>query len=316
MLNLTNKLILTVIVALTGNSAIAKQSQLPGFFVENHGQAAPDIRFIMRRPNGMAYFANNGLTISLAKRSLGINFLNCSPNVILETRENLRAVANFFQGNDSINWRSDVKLFKQLVYRDLWPGVDVIYGTSTAGFKSEFRLAPGAHPAAVRWNYGPDAQIGKDGDGTLIVRMGDEIVREAAPVIYQNILGTRVAVKGEYTIESGGQVGFHVGNYDNTYELVIDPEIVFTSFLGGSGQDAATSVTTDAYGNIIIAGYTSSTTFPTTSTSFQPRLGGSVDAFVAKFNGDGTTLLFCTFLGGMVMIALWLLRLIVSETSI
>ncbi len=105
-------------------------------------------------------------------------------------------------------------------------------------------------------------------------------------------------VAGSYTISSDRSVSFRIGAYDAGRELVIDPVIVFTSLLGGSSQDQASAIAADAYGNMVVAGWTSSTNFPAMAASRQSQFGGSVDAFVAKFGGNGSDLIFCTFLGG------------------
>ena len=316
MLNFKSELILIAIVALAGDSAVARQPQLPGFFVENHGQAPPDVRFVMRRSTGTAYFDHGGVTIELAKSLLSIKFVKSSPDTVLESQQKLRALGNFFQGNNSVNWRSDVGLFEKLVYRDLWPGINAVYATSSEGFKSEFRLKPGSDPRSVRWSYGKEAHVEVEADGTLVVRQGGEIVRETVPVIYQLVRGRKLPISGAYAIDDEGNVGFTIEKYDTTCELVIDPVIIFTSFLGGGGQDAATSVATDALGNIVLVGYTNSTNFPAKSASFQSRIGGSTDAFVAKFGEMEKTYFSAPFLEGAGMIELWVSRWTVPETSI
>jgi hypothetical protein len=293
-----NVLALLGVVALSGGPAAARQPQLPAFFAENHGQAPAGVRFVMRRPTGTAFFSDGGVTIALAGRSLGIRFVGCSPRSVIEGRDKLRAAGNFFEGSDPGKWRSDVPLFGKLVYRELWPGIDAVYSTSSEAFKSEFRVAKGADPGLIHWSYGPRVRVEVESDGSLAVRAGGQVVRETAPVIYQEIGGERVEVKGAYTVAGGGVVGFRLGKYDQSHELVIDPVIVFTSLLGGSSQDEATAVAADPDGNLVVAGWTSSTNFPAMAASQQAQFGGSVDAFVAKFGGNGSYLIFCTFLGG------------------
>jgi len=289
---------LFVIVALSGASALATQPQFPAFFAENHGQAPDSVRFVMRRPTGTAFFSRAGVMIALPETSLDIRFLNCAKQPLLEGRKKLDAVANFFEGSDPGKWQGNVALYQQLVYKELWPGIDAVYSTSKDAFKSEFRVGPGADPSAIRWQYGAPARAQREADGSLQIRAGGQIVREAAPEIYQVVSGERVAVAGSYQVAAGGAVSFQVGPYDRSAELVIDPVIVFTSLLGGSSQDQASGIASDAFGNMVVAGWTSSTNFPVTAASRQPQFGGSVDAFVAKFGGNGSDLIFCTFLGG------------------
>jgi Beta-propeller repeat len=287
-----------LIVALTAVSAVARQPQIPAFFAENRGQAPAHIKFVMRRPTGTAFFSDGGMTIELGGNSLGIRFLNRSQCTAIEGREPLTAVGNFLEGDDPGNWRSGVPLFQKIVYHDLWPGIDAVYTTSTNAFKSEFHVAKGADPNSIHWSYEPNAWVEVDRDGSLLVRSGEQVVRESAPVVYQEIGGRRVAVTGAYSVSPEGVAGFRIGDYDRNHELVIDPVIVFTSLLGGSNQDQASGVASDPDGNMVVVGWTSSTNFPAMTASHQSQFGGSVDAFVAKFGGDGAYLIFCTFLGG------------------
>src|ERR1700688_5028973 len=121
---------LLIVIALSGASALATQPQFPAFFAENHGQAPASVRFIMRRPNGTAFFSSGGVTIALPETSLGIRFLNSAPQPVLEGQEKLSAVANFFEGSDPGKWRGNVALYQKLVYKELWPGIDAVYSTT------------------------------------------------------------------------------------------------------------------------------------------------------------------------------------------
>jgi hypothetical protein len=290
--------ILLLVGAMSGAQALARQAQLPAFFAENHGQAPAGVQFVMTRPSGTAFFERGGVTIELPGSALGVRFIGSSSQTVIEGRQKLAAVANFFEGSEQSKWKSNVPLFEKLVYRDLWPGVDAVYSTSTANFKSEFRVAKGADPKTIRWSYGRGARVRIEPDGSLAVESGGAALREEAPELYQERDGKRVRVPGAYSVAPDGVVSFQIGGYDPKRELVIDPVIVFTSLLGGSSQDEASAVAADTYGNIVVTGWTSSTNFPAMTASHQAQFGGSVDAFVAKFGGNGSDLIFCTFLGG------------------
>jgi hypothetical protein len=281
-------------------SASAGNPPLPSFFVENTGQAPADVKFVLRRTASEAYFSDRSVTLALLGGSLNMSFENSSGRSFLEGREKLSATANFFRGDDQESWRSNVPLYRQIAYRELWPGIDLVYSTSTESFKSEFRVASGGNPESIRWRYGPKARVKVEPDGSLLIESGGQSVRERAPVVYQEAVDGRIAVDGSYEIAPDGSVGFHLGEYDANSELVIDPVIVFTSYLGGSHQDVANAVAADAFGNIVAVGYTTSSNFPATAASLQPQGGLTTNAFVAKFGGNGSHLIFCTFLGGNI----------------
>jgi Beta-propeller repeat len=288
-----------LLIELSLGWAVASQRQLPAYFAENKGQAAADVRFVLRKEGGTASFSGTGIAIDLPSGApLRVHFEKPLPSLVVEGRQKLAAKANFFEGSDRAKWQSGVALYEQIAYRELWPGVEAVYTTSSQYFKSEFRVAKGYDAGVIRWSYGPNSILRVEKDGSLAVRQGEDTVYEAAPEIYQMIGDKRVPVRGEYQVSADGIAGFRLGEYDQDRELVIDPVITFSSLLGGVGQDNGTAIATDAYGNMIIAGWATSSNFPATGAARQRISGGGVDAFVAKFGGSGNNLIFCTYLGG------------------
>ena len=130
---------------------------------------------------------------------------------------------------------------------------------------------------------------------------GDETFFKA-PVSYQLADdGTRIAVESAYIIHEDGSIGFTLGNYDSSRELVIDPILDYTTFVGGTGYDSVAGVAVDDSGNVYITGQTNSTDFPTTAGALSENHaadGGTYDMYVAKLSADGSSLLFSTFIGG------------------
>jgi Beta-propeller repeat len=287
-----------LLLTLAAGGVWASQPQIPAYFAENKGQAPSDVQFVLRKPGGTASFFKNGMAVDLSNGVLKIRFVDSASDVRIEGRNRLGAKANFFEGNDPANWKTGVTLYEQIAYRELWPGVEMVYTAKSNFFKSEFRVAKGYDPAAIRWSYGRDAVVHVEKDGSLAIRQGEETVYEAAPDIYQDINGKRVSVAGSYDISQAGIASFRLGKYDHDRDLVIDPIISFSSLLGGTGQDNGTAIAADAYGDMIVAGWATSSNFPSTGGARQRASGGGVDAFVAKFGGSGSNLVFCTYLGG------------------
>jgi hypothetical protein len=98
-------------------------------------------------------------------------------------------------------------------------------------------------------------------------------------------------------MRADGTVGFHIGAYDRAQPLIIDPVLSYSTYLGGGGMDAATSIAVDGGGSAYVAGWTTSTDLPTVN-PVRAQNGGGVDAFVAKLGPGGNTLIYCTYLGG------------------
>lgn len=74
--------------------------------------------------------------------------------------------------------------------------------------------------------------------------------------------------------------------------------LLYSSFLGGDGEDAATSLVLDPSGNLILGGYTVSDNFPVTSSAYQKKYGGNTDAFVSILNTVKGQLVYSTYFGG------------------
>src|SRR5207244_2829657 len=118
------------------------------------------------------------------------------------------------------------------------------------------------------------------------------------PVIYQEIEGQRREIDGGYILTEKNHVGFRVGRYDSSKPLIIDPTMVYSTFLGGSGDDVAYSIAVDGTGYAYVTGYTLSSDFPTTPRAFDTTHNGAGDVFVTRLNAAGMALVYSTFLGG------------------
>ncbi len=127
-------------------------------------------------------------------------------------------------------------------------------------------------------------------------------VRFQAPVSYQEGASGREGVRSRYVEQADGSIGFELGGYDHSRELVIDPILSYVAFLGGTGYDSGDSIAVDSAGNVYLTGYTRSADFPTTPGPLDGTYAGDGvtqgDMFVSKLSVDGTSLVFSTFIGG------------------
>ncbi len=275
--------------------------QLPGavapvFYASNEGQAGDQTRFVVRTSQLSAELQPAGILFSWRGQQLRLEFTGASRDALIEGRNPMDGRANYFLGNNSSHWITNVPLYGSVQYHGLYPGIDMIYGGSGRQIKSDFIVAPGADPGLIRMRYTGAKSIRLDRDGSLVVSTAQGLLRESAPDLYQWIGGNRVVVDGRFQILPGGELGFAVGPYDPSTALWIDPAVSYSTYIGGSRVENATSTAVDSSSNLYVAGWTESVNFPTASAI--RGFGGFVDAFVMKMNSLGTGLMYATFLGG------------------
>jgi len=96
-------------------------------------------------------------------------------------------------------------------------------------------------------------------------------------------------------------VTFEVGPHDRTRPLVIDPSLVYSTYLGGSANDYGAGIAVDASGNAYVSGGTYSANFPVTPGAYQTQCNDNClasDAFVVELNPSGSALVYSTYIGG------------------
>jgi hypothetical protein len=168
--------------------------------------------------------------------------------------------------------------------------------------KYEFRLRPGARVSDIRLAYRGAQALSIGAGGGLLVHTASGDLKDSRPVSYQLVDGKRRSVESSFLLEGGSRAerfGFHVGSgYDPRRELIIDPGIVYSTFLGGSGFDGGRDIAIDEDGDAYVLGDTLfSDDFPTKPGAFQTRNAGSTDLFVAKLNRTGSDLEYSTYIG-------------------
>ncbi|MCH8267392.1 MAG: SBBP repeat-containing protein, partial [Acidobacteria bacterium] len=219
--------------------------------------------------------------------------------------EELPGKSNYFIGNDPEKWRTNVPHYAKVRYQDVYPGVDLIYYGNQRQLEYDFVVAPGADPEAIQLELQGADHLEIDATGDLLLHFASGQIRLRKPLIYQEKngqgrAGIRQEIAGGYVLRGRNQVGFQVADYDRNQPLVIDPVLVYSSYLGGNFEDFGKGIAVDSNGNAYITGQTGSTDFPT-ATPFQPAFGGGGfpgDVFVTKLNAAGDAIVYSTYLGG------------------
>ncbi len=210
--------------------------------------------------------------------------------------------SNYLLGNDKSKWRTNVPHYASVRYRDLYPGIDLVYYGQQQKLEYDLIVAPGADPNVIRMSFEGVENLSLDVQGNLVLHIASGEVIQQTPVIYQEIAGARHAVAGGYVLHAKNEVGVSLAEYDRRQTLVIDPTLLYSSYLGGSGFDEAHGIAVDSGGNVYVAGQTDSADFPGATGAlqncpsfFSPQL---CDIFLTKFDPSGTSIVYTTFLGG------------------
>ncbi|OPZ37498.1 MAG: Phosphocholine transferase AnkX [Synergistetes bacterium ADurb.BinA166] len=322
----------------------AGYGRFPLLFEENGGQTDPEVAFTVKGSDKTLYFTPEGLAFSLAmptdtgyekaggedpasrrissslkgrerpgeesreRWTLKLDFLGAG-RVRPEGEKPAETVISYFKGPESEH-RSGVPTYNSIVYSDLWPGIDLVYDGDASHLKYRFVVRPGADPERIRLAYRGAERLNVNGDGGLEIVTAAGVLRDDAPVSWQETEEGRVPVNVSYSlgrseIESCAldaplDYGFSVDGYDPARELIIDPVVlVYCGFIGGSESDFGYGIAVDGARYVYVTGGTFSDerSFPAVVGPDLTHNGG-LDAFVAKVNAAGTGLVYCGYIGG------------------
>ncbi|MDO8586521.1 MAG: SBBP repeat-containing protein [Armatimonadota bacterium] len=326
-----------ILCAATHTSAsMDERPDLPLVFIECGEQPDGHAAFAVQGPRGWAFFTNGGFALHLtaggdssplldlparagtstARRThpqanpfcsfdsrqsaaLRVTFVD-SQDAVVEGWNQLPGKLNYLIGSQPLTWKTNVPTFGGVIYRGVWPGVDVVYRGEDRRLKYDVYVSPGADLRRIGFRYKGVSGLELARDGALLIHTAIGMLREARPQVYQEKNGERTWLDSSFVIH-GETVGFEVEDRDPSLPLVIDPatDLVWSTFLGGSGDDSGVAgVALDSSGNVYLAGWTTSTNFPTTGGAYDTSQNGSYDAFVAKLNASGSSLVYATFIGG------------------
>lgn len=304
--------------------------------VENKGQWEAPVRFKLPMHYGDIYFEQDGLKIVQAdpdgalfyeKRhhfdhqedhnhknesvepsvqryhAYRMKWVNPQPDIKVSGQNQLEGYHNYILGNDRSKWQSQVGLFQTLDYKNVYNGIDVrFYFNASSNLKYDVLVAPKADPDQYQLQYDGTDSLWVDEEGVLHIETSIAEVKELKPYAYQRIDGEKVEVNCKYSID-GHSVRFKLGRYDSQELLIIDPELVFSSFISSTarvfGHSATPSINGDIYGAGIVFGGSG---YPTSNGAFQRAFSGTnqseIDVVVTKLSANGSNLIYSTYLGG------------------
>lgn len=329
--------------------------RLPLLFEANKGQAHGRVKFMSRGAGYNFFITPTASYLALARLPetskfgdqaqrlpkrmaaayLKMSLIGANPKARVAHEGPQRGRSNYFLGNDRDKWVTDVPSFDRIRCSNVYPGVDLVYYGNQQELEHDFILSPRTDPSTIKLEYAGARRVEVGSDGELLMDTGAGVVRQKRPIAYQVIGGRRQSVDAEYRLLADNRVAFQVGPYDSDRELVIDPVIRYSTYIGGSTDEYAFDIKLDANRNAYVTGYTGSflqvangepnrifasdlTPYPTanplmsdpdrqfrdgfletntTETTLTYFDSSRYDAFVTRLNATGTNLTYSTYLG-------------------
>ena len=249
-------------------------------------------QFVARSPAGVTILTGEGIVLPGGAR---LQFLGANRRVKGEGMGLLPSVTNYVIGRDERQWRLGVANFSGVLFRSIYPGVDLLYHGEEGNLEFDLVVSPGADPSRIRMTSSGLSGTRLDSHGDIVVQESQSTIRQMRPRIYQETGGRRKSIAGAWRLDRDGLLRFEIGPYDVRKPLVIDPVVIYSTYIGGSGNDFMRAVGADAAGNAYVVGSAFSADFPGAplSNSGPPQRG-----FVLKLNPEGTRLIYATVFGG------------------
>jgi hypothetical protein len=254
----------------------------------------------------------NALRATEKRRQVTVRMqmVGSNPKATAMQQQPLAGRINYFLGKAPNKWQAGVPTFGRVGFHQVYPGVDLVYYGNQKHLEYDFLVAPRADPKQVKLHFAGAQGVHINTVGDLIVRVQGRELTWRKPTVYQQDAAGKRSVPARFRLKRlpNGQagVGFALGRYDTNRPLVIDPVLLYSTFLGGSAFGSASSIAIDSSGDAYITGITQSIDFPTTAGAFQrvnhgPGVAADYTAFnvfVTKLNPTGTALIYSTYLGG------------------
>ncbi len=290
-------------------------------FVQNQGQVVDqfknprkDVLYSGSINNTVFHLKNNGISYQFVKPDfnpnasdiiskdgqpvnhkipvyrLDMNWLNVNNNAAVTALKPVNNPSDFPLTKDPKS-----KAYAELYYTNIYSGIDLHYYESEGHLKYDFEVKPFADYRQIIFEILGAEELKLQKDGSILIQTPFGSIVEEAPVVYQKneILNSKWKLEGNH-------LSFELENYDPNFPCLIDPIVrEWGTYYGGNGWDASSSVLVDAANNVLLCGRSASSSSLSIATSgaHQDSIAGDFDAFIAKFDEDGTRL-WGTYVGG------------------
>jgi hypothetical protein len=271
-------------------TTLATSGKIPLSFEPNRGQAGAGTLYLARGNGYLLSLEASRSKIMLRNKEksaeISSQLVGSNKSPRLEALDPLPGHSSYFRGQDPAKWVTGVPNFARIRAAAVYPGIDLIYYGNQNQLEYDFVVSAGADPSAIRLRFDGVRSLRTDVEGNLILSTPAGDIIQQKPDIYQTVGGKRKPVAGRFVIQGRRTVAFKLASYDRSRSLVIDPVMVYSSFLGNGYQDEGNGVVADAAGNLYMVGDTYSVTF------------GDSDVLIRKISPDGSAYLYTADMGG------------------
>jgi hypothetical protein len=297
---------------------------IPLYFIPNRGQVDGEVLFYAKASRYTLWLTKEGLVFDSLKRDESTNganlakgrdhlstskyardfsqliFLDANKNPGVNPLKMTEHKVNHVIGNDPSQWQTDIPTFESVLYKNIYKNIDLkIYGIEKE-IEYDWVVRPGGRPEDICFEYKNVKGTRLEREGNLVIAGKFGELRHRKPISYQVIGGRQIELEVEFRQVTKGKYGFRVKQYNQNYNLIIDPLVlVYSSYLGGSSSEYGSAIAVDSNGSVYVTGETSSVDFPTKK-AYQRTFLGWNDAFLIKFSPDGKSLIYSTYLGGSI----------------
>lgn len=318
-INILTRIVILLIAGVAGICPLRAGGTM--VFTPNQGQWDSRINYQLEVPGGYMYLEKDGITVYLLERphlhgddhdhpipqtinahAFKSHFVNANPQSTYVNEHQSTFYYNYLLGNDPSKWKSFVYSYETVTYKEIYAGIDFKISTHNGETKSEYIVKPGANPNSILLNYEGVSKLRTE-KGNLVIETSLGQIIEEKPVAWQIINGQKKMITCTYVVKKN-DVSFALDkNYDSRYELVIDPVLMFATYVGSTADNFGCTATYDDAKNVYSGALVYPTgIYPTTFGAFQVLFNGSGpnarDMGISKFNPTGTALLYSTYLGG------------------
>ena len=212
------------------------------------------------------------------KPTLRMKLLRSNSGASIEGMDPLPGKSNYFIGKNPQSWWSNVTNYAKVRYRNVYPGVDLVYYGNGSQLEYDFVLSAGADPNAIALTFPGARNVSIDQGGDLVLTTDRGKIVQRKPRVWQQAGETKKEIAARYAIRNKNEVGFELDHYDAGAALVIDPVLVYSTFLDGLNRAAGA---VDGAGNVYLSGS-----------------NGGRGTFVKKLDPSGTNVIYSTYIGG------------------